>query len=138
MKTKMPSREKTSAALIFAGGNFMPKKAKRVCRISGYPNLTQSKSGYCLEHEKTMQRHYDKFTRGYNAHERYGGNWKKIRDRYISQNPLCEKCRAKGKFTAGSLVHHIKPLSEGGTNEEGNLMTLCVSCHEKIHRRRGI
>jgi 5-methylcytosine-specific restriction protein A len=34
-------------------------------------------------------------------------------------------------------VHHIVPLSEGGSNEEKNLMSLCRSCHEKIHRERG-
>ncbi len=116
----------------------MPKKPKRPCRFANCPKLTEDKSGYCIEHKKIMQRHYDKFTRGYDTHERYGGNWKKIRDRYIRQNPLCEMCRAEGKFTAGTIVHHIKPLSEGGTNEEKNLMTVCTGCHEKIHRRRGI
>jgi 5-methylcytosine-specific restriction protein A len=29
-------------------------------------------------------------------------------------------------------VHHILPLANGGTNEEGNLIALCKSCHSKI------
>ena len=28
-------------------------------------------------------------------------------------------------------------LAEGGSNDESNLMSLCRSCHEKIHRERG-
>lgn len=30
-------------------------------------------------------------------------------------------------------VHHIIPLSNGGTNSETNLVTLCYSCHNKQH-----
>lgn len=30
-------------------------------------------------------------------------------------------------------VHHIIPLSLGGTNYESNLVTLCGNCHAKIH-----
>ena len=30
----------------------------------------------------------------------------------------------------------IRPISEGGTHEESNLMSLCVSCHERIHQRK--
>ena len=34
-------------------------------------------------------------------------------------------------------VHHILPLSRGGTNNEDNLMSLCKSCHSKIHAKSG-
>lgn len=34
-------------------------------------------------------------------------------------------------------VHHIKPLAEGGDHSENNLMSLCSSCHAKIHAERG-
>jgi len=30
-------------------------------------------------------------------------------------------------------VHHIVPLSKGGTNNLSNLRTLCSSCHGKLH-----
>ncbi|WP_420838364.1 HNH endonuclease [Allobaculum mucilyticum] len=30
-------------------------------------------------------------------------------------------------------VHHIVPLSQGGTHDENNLMSLCKSCHSRIH-----
>jgi DNA-binding transcriptional ArsR family regulator len=30
-------------------------------------------------------------------------------------------------------VHHIEPISEGGSNEKENLITLCTGCHEDKH-----
>lgn len=30
-------------------------------------------------------------------------------------------------------VHHIQPISQGGTNDDANLATLCVSCHHSAH-----
>ena len=113
----------------------MPRKPKRPCRMTGCPNLTDRKSCYCEEHEKTMQRHYEHFTRGYDQHERYGSAWRRIRDRHLAGHPLCEMCKEQGRYVLATLVHHIKPLSGGGTHEESNLMSLCVSCHERIHRR---
>lgn len=114
----------------------MPRKPKRPCRYQGCPNLTDRKSGYCLEHEKPMARHYEHFARGYVHKERYGGSWQKIRDRYIVSHPLCEICQQNGRYVLATLVHHKKPLADGGTHDEENLQSLCVSCHEKIHRRK--
>ena len=113
----------------------MPTKPKRPCRFAGCPNLTDRKSGYCNEHEEPMRKHYEHFSRGYDKNERYGSSWKKIRDRYIQGHPLCEACLGLGKASVATLVHHRKPLSEGGTNDESNLQSLCVSCHERIHQR---
>lgn len=42
----------------------------------------------------------------------------------------CQKCKTKkGKMH----VHHIVFKSNGGTNMPSNLITLCESCHEKLH-----
>lgn len=115
--------------------NAMPMKPKRPCRYSGCPKLTNHKSGYCEEHRKLMQRHYEHFARGYDHHKRYDERWRKIRNRYIKAHPLCERCYSKGKYVMAALVHHKLPLSNGGTNDEENLQSLCISCHEKIHKR---
>ena len=113
----------------------MPMKPKRPCRYSGCPKLTDHKSGYCEDHRKMMERHYEKFTRGYDHHKRYDEQWRSIRNRYISRHPLCELCQSHGKYKAAQLVHHILPLADGGTHDESNLQSLCISCHEKIHKR---
>ena len=84
-----------------------------------------------------MEQHYEKFQRGYSHGKRYGRAWKRIRNRYVHKHPLCEQCLKEGRYVAVEEVHHIVPLDEGGSNDESNLMSLCRSCHEKIHRERG-
>jgi hypothetical protein len=33
--------------------------------------------------------------------------------------------------------HHLVTRSEGGGDEEANLITLCAVCHAKLHKRQG-
>lgn len=113
----------------------MPRKPPRPCRYPGCPHLTDGV--YCEEHAKVMEQHYEKFQRGYSPGKRYGRAWKRIRDRYVHKHPLCEQCLKEGRYVAVEEVHHIVPLADGGSNDESNLMSLCRSCHEKIHRERG-
>lgn len=42
----------------------------------------------------------------------------------------CQKCKAKNTKLH---VHHIVFRSNGGTNAPSNLITLCESCHDKLH-----
>jgi len=43
----------------------------------------------------------------------------------------CQKCKTKkGKLH----VHHLVFRSQGGSDEPNNLLTLCVECHEELHR----
>ena len=111
----------------------MPRKPMKPCRYPGCPKLTAGR--YCPEHERVSRQHYERFARGYDSHERYGSAWQKLRDRYMEAHPLCEKCAEAGRYVKAVLVHHVKPIADGGTNETENLMSLCVSCHEKLHRR---
>lgn len=52
----------------------------------------------------------------------------KIRDNFIINNPICKYCGERAEH-----VHHIIPLSLGGDNREDNLISLCSTCHGKIH-----
>ena len=111
----------------------MPTKPKRPCRYPGCPRLADGV--YCEEHAKAMNTHYEHFSRGYDSNERYNSTWRKIRNRYIKQHPLCEQCLTDGRCVPAVLVHHRVPLGSGGTNEINNLLSLCYSCHERIHKR---
>jgi len=108
----------------------MPYKPKRPCSYSGCPELTHGQ--FCEAHAKRDAREYEKYRREPETHKRYGRVWKRIRDRYIATHPLCEQCRRDGRLTPALEVHHIKPLSEGGTHDVNNLMALCSSCHSGI------
>ena len=101
----------------------MPKKPKRPCSYPGCPNLTDGQ--YCKEHEATARRQYNKYERSADVNKKYGRAWKRIRARYAAAP------------TSVDEVHHIVPISQGGTHARDNLMSLCRSCHTKIHHDLG-
>lgn len=105
----------------------MPRKPKRPCSFPGCPELTDGR--YCDMHQRQMDAYYNKYERDPQTRKRYGRRWKRIRDRYISEHPLCEECQKYGRLTPAEEVHHIIPLSKGGTNADNNLMSLCKQCH---------
>ena len=75
--------------------------------------------------------------RAADVRRKYGRAWKRIRDSYVQQHPLCEVCQKDGRLVATEEVHHKVPLSEGGTHARDNLIALCKSCHARIHAERG-
>lgn len=113
----------------------MPRKPKRGCAYPGCPRLTDGQ--YCEEHRKLMESRYNKYERSPDVHKKYGRAWKRIRDRYVMEHPLCEMCLKEGRLTPVEEVHHIIPVSQGGTHDRSNLMSLCQSCHTKIHMEIG-
>lgn len=117
------------------GGETMPKKPKRPCSYPGCPKLTDGR--FCEEHAKAEAKRYEKYDRDPAVRRRYGRAWKRIRDSYVQQYPLCEVCQKDGRLVATEEVHHKVPLSEGGTHARDNLIALCKSCHARIHAERG-
>lgn len=108
----------------------MPTKPKRPCRYPGCPDLSDGL--YCEKHKKLTDAQYNKYQRDPETRKRYGGEWRKIRNRYIKAHPLCEECLKQGLYTPAQEVHHILPLSHGGSNAAENLMALCKPCHSRI------
>ena len=48
------------------------------------------------------------------------------------------RCRVRGCASTGFLeVHHIKPRSEGGSNELENMIVVCSNCHRQLHEHGG-
>jgi 5-methylcytosine-specific restriction endonuclease McrA len=67
-----------------------------------------------------------------------GRKLQELRERILSQEPLCRPCRLAGRTAAADHVDHIVPLEAGGTYEDGNLQPICTECHkEKTARERG-
>ena len=76
--------------------------------------------------------------------------WGRTRGAYSNyivwrDNLTCQDC---GKFLAiqnefgvyipaenGAEVHHILPVSQGGTDNPNNLITLCKDCHKLRHKK---
>jgi 5-methylcytosine-specific restriction endonuclease McrA len=53
--------------------------------------------------------------------------WERISRQHRHKNPACQICGTEEELH----THHIVPVMAGGTNEQWNRMTLCVSCHNK-------
>jgi len=113
----------------------MPTRPKKPCKHPGCPNLTDG--SYCQQHQQAENRRYNKYQRAPASRSRYGTQWRKIRTRYITANPLCELCKQAGRFTPADTVHHKRKLADGGTNDWENLQALCSPCHSRLHAKDG-
>ena len=95
-------------------------------------NKPEKKKRNSFERTETDMRQLRK--KGYNNTQ-----WKKLRETYLKNNPLCADCLAKGKITPATSVHHIKsPFKNGEINyglllDYDNLMSLCHECHGERH-----
>lgn len=83
-----------------------------------------------------LKRQDEPFNRswGYQKGPNYGYENRKqyIRARDKCTCQLCGDKQAKNKKVELE-VHHIRPKNQGGTDHETNLITLCKSCHDKVH-----
>ena len=82
----------------------------------------------------------------FNTRTNSSSNWQRTVVRVLwRDNYTCQRC---GTHPEGSgpgwqqlEAHHIIPRNEGGTDDDENLITLCVSCHDhptahpKLHHR---
>jgi len=107
----------------------MPTKPRKPCKEPLCSGLTRTR--YCDKHsdlEARDKRVWDT-QRGNSVDRGYDWTWGKARAMFMRRNPLCFDCKG-----IAALVHHIKPISEGGERLDfENMMSLCVPCHGKRH-----
>lgn len=105
---------------------LLPKKPKKPCKHPGCPMLTDD--NYCELHRREHGEDRPKTTdRGYNS------RWRKARNIYLKEHPLCAYCMKEGKYTKATVVDHIIP-HRGDKKlfwDESNWQSLCKSCHDK-------
>lgn len=66
--------------------------------------------------------------------------WKQTRQAYFtSQHGLCERCRSRGRYVPGEIVHHKRHITPHNINNPvitlsfDNLELLCRECHADAH-----
>lgn len=60
-----------------------------------------------------------------------GRAWLSIRNRILLRDHgMCQECRRQGRVKAAAEVDHRQPLHLGGTDDDANLESLCLTCHE--------
>ena len=68
--------------------------------------------------------------------------WKRARQQVITRsNGLCERCKARGIYKPGYIVHHKEYITPGNISNPNitlnldNLEYVCEDCHNKEHHR---
>ena len=51
------------------------------------------------------------------------------RDRWTCRNPFCQSMK-------NLTPHHLKKRSQLGCDEMGNIITLCVQCHDAVEQHK--
>lgn len=112
------------------------EKERGTCKICGKPKPSGRRT-YCSK--KCMAIDYSTILIGRN-----NPNWKEntsnrqngvptfIRNNILKRdNYTCQKCKTKDWDQSPSLlhIHHLLPISEGGSDDYDNLVTLCFVCH---------
>jgi 5-methylcytosine-specific restriction protein A len=113
----------------------MPHKPKKPCAAPGCPALVPAGERFCPAHAKAAAATYERYERDPAVRRRYGRTWRRIRAAFIAAHPLCAVCEREGRLTPAAEVHHVLPLSKGGTHDAENLMALCKACHSAITAR---
>lgn len=68
--------------------------------------------------------------------EEYPADWEAIRKRiYERDGYRCQTCgRYGGRYGNAELhAHHVGPKSQGGTPNIADFLTVCHSCHDRLH-----
>jgi shikimate kinase/5-methylcytosine-specific restriction endonuclease McrA len=69
--------------------------------------------------------------------DKYNYTWRKARNRYIAEHPMCVMCQAQGKLTPATVVDHITPHKGNDTLfwDVANWQSLCKRHHDRDKRR---
>jgi len=113
----------------------MPWAPKRPCTYPGCGQLTHSRR--CELHQDVEKKAADQ-RRGSAASRGYDARWKRAKDAFLRQNPLCAECARQGRPAQADLVDHIQP-AKGNQElfwEPENWQALCTACHNRKTNKR--
>lgn len=69
--------------------------------------------------------------------------WRRFRQTYYTEHPVCEECLRHHKITPADDLHHLVPFGNGVTEQErwrlfldpNNVKALCEACHYAYHTK---
>ena len=108
----------------------MAGRPQRLCLTPGCAQLTNGQD-HCVDHRKRR-----KATKPLARDPRNDRRWRKFRQWFLAQYPLCSDCMGVQIVKGAVDVHHILALRLGGALfEVSNCMALCHSCHSRRTQR---
>lgn len=107
------------------------------CKQPGCPNLVAS--GFCEAHAARRRdrfRHLDSRVPVERRAFYHSSAWTEASRAHRVREPLCRRCKEKGRVVCGELTHHNPPLEEllaAGLNplDDSYLESLCFNCHQR-------
>lgn len=67
----------------------------------------------------------------------YGYKWRKAREVFLREHPLCVYCQREGRIEPATVVDHIEP-HRGNDRlfwDRGNWQPLCKRCHDTTKKK---
>lgn len=63
--------------------------------------------------------------------------WRKLRERQLAIEPLCQFCKRREDIVIADVVDHIRPHKGdiGLFGDPDNLQSLCRQCHDSVKKR---
>lgn len=56
--------------------------------------------------------------------------YRRLRERLLSEHPLCVYCRSTGLIRGATVLDHVVALALGGTDDPANLAPACTDCND--------
>lgn len=109
----------------FSRQSNMPRSAPKPCSAPGCGVLVHDGSGRCAKHPRATWGKQPTATKRVT-----GRRLQQMRQELFRRSPLCAECERLGRVTLATQRDHIKPLAEGGTDDDDNVQALCGPCHE--------
>src|SRR5688572_14863534 len=85
-------------------------------------------TGFCSSHKQQQRKVQTRYQHGATA---YGRPWRRIRDAWLAEHPLCVYCQAEGRVEVAREVDHIIPHKGDDIlyRDRNNLQSLCTRHH---------
>lgn len=110
----------------------MPARPKTICRHPGCGKLIDA-PGYCEPHTKAAEKRKEEADkrRGSSHARGYDWKWRKAREAFLREHPLCREHERRGQVAAATVVDHIVPHKGNQTLfwDRRNWQPLCATCH---------
>lgn len=101
----------------------MPKAAPKPCAVCGV--TVRDGTSRCEAHKRQAWQQSAPYKRT------AGRRLQRQREELFSREPYCRECSRKGFITLAVIRDHIKPLAEGGTDDDENIQPLCLPCSDR-------
>jgi len=111
----------------------MPSKPLTFCRRPACRTLVRG-GGFCAAHQSEAFRQRNAGRERAEDRKFYQSpQWRQLRQRLLSDRPLCEECLRTEVFTPATVMDHMLPREERPdlALDPSNLRGLCASCHNR-------